>query len=120
MATSTEGVVGKGKKASASASVAADAEDAHDERWTRVEARRKKAPLQPQDGLAETAEATAADVTTSDAGITTSVTGNSSPVTERTTEDELRSDLDEYVSFFLLSLLLNSGRSVSDICAFFW
>jgi hypothetical protein len=117
LATLTEGVVGKGKKASASASVATDA---HDERWTRVEARRKKAPVQPQDGLAETAEATAADVTTSDAGITTSVTGNSSPVTERTTEDELRSDLDEYVSFFL-SLLPNSssGRSISDTCAFF-
>ena len=118
MATSTEGIVGRGKKASASASVVADGEDGHDERWTRVEARRKKAPLQPQDGLAETAEANAADVTTSDAGITTSVTGNSSPVTERTTEDELRSDLDEYVSF---SLLLNSGRSISDMCAiFFW
>jgi hypothetical protein len=96
LATSTEGSVIKVKKASASV---ADGEDAHDERWTRVEARRKKAPVQPQDGLAETAETTAADVTTSDAGITTSVTGNSSPVTERTTEDELRSDLDECVSF---------------------
>ena len=94
LATSTEGVVGKGKKAPASAY---DGDDAHDERWTRVEARRKKAPVQPQDGLAETAEASAADVTTSDAGITTSVTSNSSPVTERTTEDELRSDLDECV-----------------------
>jgi hypothetical protein len=104
LATSTEGVVGKGKKATASASVAADAEDAHDERWTRVEARKKKAPVQPQDGLAETSEATAADVTTSDAGITTSVTGNSSPVTERTTEDELRSDLDECASLFLCFL----------------
>ena len=101
LATSAEGVIGKGKRSSASASVAAHAEDAHDERWTRVEARRKKAPVKPQDGLTETAEATAADVTTSDAGITTSVTGNSSPVTERTTEDELRSDLDECVSFFL-------------------
>ena len=119
LATSTEGVVGKGKKASsASVSVATDAEDAHDERWTRVEARRKKAPVQSQDGSAEMAEATAADVTTSDAGITTSVTGNSSPVTERTTEDELRSDLDECVSFFFLSLLLNSGRPISDMCAF--
>ncbi len=97
LATSTEGSVIKVKKASASA--VADGEDAHDERWTRVEARRKKAPVQPQDGLAETAETMAADVTTSDAGITTSVTGNSSPVTERTTEDELRSDLDECVSF---------------------
>jgi hypothetical protein len=96
LVTSTEGIVAKGKKAPASAF---DAEDAHDERWTRVEARRKKAPVQPQDSLSETAEATAADVTTSDAGITTSVTGNSSPVTERTTEDELRSDLDECVSF---------------------
>ncbi len=96
LATSTEGAAGKGKKSSASASVAVDADDALDERWTRVEARRKKAPVQPQDGLAEV---TAADVTTSDAGITTSVTGNSSPVTERTTEDELRSDIDECVSF---------------------
>lgn len=117
LATSTEGVVGKGRKASASASVAADAEETHDERWTRVEARKKKTPVQPQDGLAETAEATAADVTTSDAGITTSVTGNSSPVTERTTEDELRSDLDECVSSFsfFFSLLLNS--SISDMYA---
>jgi hypothetical protein len=116
LATSTEGVIEKGKKASASAP---DAEDAHDERWTRVEARRKRAPVQSQDGSAEMAEATAADVTTSDAGITTSVTGNSSPVTERTTEDELRSDPDECVSFFFLSLLLNSsGRSISDMCAF--
>ena len=97
ISTSTEGVAGKTKKAPASVSVAVDSEDTHDERWTRVEARKKKAPLQPQ---GETTEATAADVTTSDAGITTSVTGNSSPVTERTTEDELRSDLDEYVSFF--------------------
>jgi hypothetical protein len=118
LATSTEGVVGKGKKASASVSVAADAKDAHDERWTRVEARRKRAPVQPHDGSAETAEATAADVTTSDAGITTSVTGNSSPVTERTTEDELRSDLDECVSFFPSLLLNSSGRSISDMCAF--
>ena len=99
LSTSTEGVVGKAKKATASTSVDFDAENAQDERWTRVEARKKKAPLQPQDGSAETAEATAADVTTSDAGITTSVTGNSSPVTERTTEDELRSDLDECVPF---------------------
>lgn len=98
LVASTEGVVGKGKKAFASVSVAVHADNT-DERWTRVEARRKKAPVQPQDGLAETAEVTAADVTMSDAGITTSVTGNSSPVTERTTEDELRSDLDEYVSF---------------------
>jgi hypothetical protein len=121
MATSAEGIVGKGKKASVSASVAADGEDEHDERWTRVEARRKKAPLKPQDGLAETGEATAADVTTSDAGITTSVTGNSSPVTERTTEDELQSDLDEYVYLLLLSLLLNSsGRFKSDICEMFF
>ena len=125
LATSTEGVVGKGKKAAASVSVAADANDAHDERWTRVEARRKRAPVQSQDGSAETAETTAADVTTSDAGITTSVTGNSSPVTERTTEDELRSDLDECVSFFhsfFLNLLLNSSsrRSISDICAIFF
>jgi hypothetical protein len=118
LATSTEGAVGKGRKASASASVAADAEETHDERWTRVEARKKKAPVQPQDGLAETAEATAADVTTSDAGITTSVTGNSSPVTERTTEDELRSDLDECVSFFFFFLSLLPKSSISDMYAF--
>jgi hypothetical protein len=117
LTTSTEGVVGKGKKAS----VAADAEDAHDERWTRVEARRKRAPVQSQDGSAETAETTAADVTTSDAGITTSVTGNSSPVTERTTEDELRSDLDECVSFFFFLCFLTPppAVSISDMCAFF-
>ena len=80
-----------------------------------------KAPVQLQDGLAETAEATAADVTTSDVGITTSVTGNLSPETERMTKDELLFDLDECVSFFSLSLLFNSSdRSVSDInlCTF--
>lgn len=72
----------KSEKAhAAAAAVAMDA--AQDERWTRVEARKKKA-VPPQDG-------------TSDAGITTSVTGNSSPVTERTTEDELPSKLDEYI-----------------------
>jgi len=84
-----------GKKVSAPASAAA--EDAHDERWTRVEARRKKASASRQD---DAAAASGADVTTSDAGITTSVTGNSSPVTERTTEDELPSELDECVYFF--------------------
>lgn len=87
--------VGKGKKALAPASAAA--EDTHDERWTRVGARKKKASVQRQDDAAATS---GADVTTSDAGITTSVTGNSSPVTERTTEDELPSELDECVYFF--------------------
>ena len=87
--------VGKGKKASAPASAAAD--DAHGERWTRVETRKKKASVPRQDDAAATS---GADVTTSDAGITTSVTGNSSPVTERTTEDELPSELDECVYFF--------------------
>lgn len=89
--------VGKGKKASAPASAAAAADDAHDERWTRVETRKKKASVPRQDDAAATS---GADVTTSDAGITTSVTGNSSPVTERTTEDELPSELDECVYFF--------------------
>jgi hypothetical protein len=80
------------------ASATAAAVDGHDERWTRVEARKKKVAAQSQDGLAElhSAETTAADVTTSDAGVTTSVTGNSSPTTERTTEDG--SELDECVS----------------------
>ena len=106
LATSTErsaapgASVGKGKKASAPASAAA--EDDHDERWTRVEARKKKASVPRQD---DGAAASGADVTTSDAGITTSVTGNSSPVTERTTEDELPSELDECVlSFFPYTL----------------
>ena len=80
---------------SAPAAVVAMA-DAQDERWTRVEARKKKA-VPPQDGLSKLQTAT--DATTSDAGITTSVTGTSSPVTERTTttEDELPSGLDECV-----------------------
>ena len=91
--------VGKGKKASAPPSTAA--EDDHDERWTRVEARKKKASVPRQD---DGAGASGADVTTSDAGITTSVTGNSSPVTERTTEDELPSELDECVLSFSLIL----------------
>lgn len=78
--------VAKAKKGLASESV----DDTHGqiERWTRVEARRKKA-VPPH--------TTATDATTSDAGITTSVTDNSSVVTERTTEDELPPGLDEYV-----------------------
>jgi len=97
---------------------AAAAVDAQDERWTRVEARKKKVTVPPQDGLAElhSAEATAADVTTSDAGVTTSVTGNSSPMTERTTEDELRSELDECV--FLPPRRLPQISDWSAICAF--
>ena len=75
--------------------------DAQDERWTRVEARKKKA-VQPQGELSKLQTST--DATTSDAGITTSVTGNSSPVTERTTEDELPSGLDE-LRFFLVNRL---------------
>ncbi|KAI0299293.1 hypothetical protein BC826DRAFT_1102838 [Russula brevipes] len=90
---------GKGNKVSAAA-----AGDVHEERWTRVEARKRKVlgPLQES-----AAAATATDVTTSDAGITTSATGNSSPVTERTTEDELPSELDE-------SRLDASATSVQD------
>jgi hypothetical protein len=84
--------VAKAKKGSLPPSVVAT--DARDERWTRVEARRKKvAPTQT----------TGTDATTSDAGITTSVTGNSSPVTERTTEDELPPELDESVSLLFVS-----------------
>ncbi|KAH9992716.1 hypothetical protein BJV74DRAFT_884561 [Russula compacta] len=85
---------GKSKKVSVSAS--ATAADALGERWTRVEAR-KKASVPTQDGLDKLQMAAGAttDVTTSDAGVTTSATGNSSPVTERTTEDELPSELDE-------------------------
>jgi hypothetical protein len=84
---------GTGKTEKAQVSVPAGATaDASDERWTRVEARKKKAAVSPQDGLSRLT-----DATTSDAGITTSVTGNSSPVTERTTEDELPSGLDECV-----------------------
>jgi len=104
--------VGKGKKVSVSASAAA--EDAHDERWTRVEARKKKTSVPRQD---DAAAMSGADVTTSDAGITTSVTGNSSPVTERTTEDELPSELDEYVHFFFLSIL-SRDRISDDTCAY--
>lgn len=92
----------KGKRVSASAS--APAADAHNERWTRVETR-KKVSVRTQgdpDKLQMGAGATT-DVTTSDAGVTTSATGNSSPVTGRTTEDELPSELDECV-FFLLPL----------------
>jgi hypothetical protein len=91
-------VVGsKGKKGSAAASATAGA-DTHDERWTRVEARKKKASSS-QMTQDDAAAASAADVTTSDAGITTSATGNSSPVTERTTEDELPSELEGCVLF---------------------
>ncbi|KAI9464470.1 hypothetical protein BJY52DRAFT_1184210 [Lactarius psammicola] len=87
---------GKAEKAQASASAAVAMADAQDERWTRVEARKKKA-MPPQDGLSKLQTTVAvADATTSDA-VTTSVTGNSSPVTERTTEDELPSGIDESV-----------------------
>jgi hypothetical protein len=111
---SSASAVGATPSLATGASAAAAAEDGHDERWTRVEARKKKVTVPPRDGLAElqSAEGTAADVTTSDAGVTTSVTGNSSPVTERTTtEDELRSELDEcvifsafYTSFFVANI----------------
>ena len=87
---------GKAEKAQASAPAAVAMADAQDERWTRVEARKKKA-VPPQDGLSKLqTTVVAADATTSDA-VTTSVTGNSSPVTERTTEDELPSGLDKCV-----------------------
>jgi hypothetical protein len=85
----------KAEKAQVSVPAATATADAPDERWTRVEARKKKAGVQPQDGLGKLQTGT--DATTSDAGITTSVTGNSSPLTERTTEDELPSGLDECV-----------------------
>ncbi|KAH9010879.1 hypothetical protein EDB85DRAFT_2160541 [Lactarius pseudohatsudake] len=85
---------GKAEKAQASAPAGVAMADTQDERWTRVEARKKKA-VSPQDGLSKLqTTVAAADATTSDA-VTTSVTGNSSPVTERTTEDELPSGLDE-------------------------
>jgi hypothetical protein len=105
MTTSTEegaargvAALASGGKGKVSAASAAAAGDVHEERWTRVEARKRKVlgPLQES-----AAAATATDVTTSDAGITTSATGNSSPVTERTTEDELPSELDECVLFLL-------------------
>ena len=81
--------------------VAAVAEPA-EERWTRVESRRKVRSERPvtagstaSTGAGGDKPATG-DVGTSDAGVTTSVTGNSSPVTDRTTEDEfLRSAIDE-------------------------
>jgi hypothetical protein len=78
--------VARSKKGLMSVSIVAT--DSQDERWTRVEARRKKAAP---------SQTTGADATTSDAGITTSVTGNSSPVTERTTEDELPPEFEGYV-----------------------
>ncbi|KAH9000139.1 hypothetical protein EDB92DRAFT_1829551 [Lactarius akahatsu] len=91
-AGATSAPAGKAEKAQASAAVAWA--DTQDERWTRVEARKKKA-VSTQDGLSKLqTTVAAADATTSDA-VTTSVTGNSSPVTERTTEDELPSGLDE-------------------------
>ncbi|KAI9440389.1 hypothetical protein H4582DRAFT_2074184 [Lactarius indigo] len=91
-ATSTP--AGKAEKAQASAPAAVAMADTQDERWTRVEARKKKA-VTPQVGLSKLQTTVgAADATTSDA-VTTSVTGNSSPVTERTTEDELPSGFDE-------------------------
>ena len=90
---------GKTEKTQVSGPPSAAVADASDERWTRVEARKKKA-VPPQGELSKLQ--TSMDATTSDAGITTSVTGNSSPVTERTTEDELPSGLDECV-FFLCS-----------------
>ncbi|KAI0306045.1 hypothetical protein B0F90DRAFT_958200 [Multifurca ochricompacta] len=100
---STEGLAGNvaapapsGKPKKVQASGSATALDAQDERWTRVEARKKRA-VSPHDSLSklQTSGAMTVDVTTSDAGVTTSATGNSSPVTERTTEDELPSGLDE-------------------------
>lgn len=110
---SSVSAVGTSPSLAATPASGTEAADGHDERWTRVEARKKKVAVPPQDGVAEvhSAEATAADVTTSDAGVTTSVTGNSSPVTERTTEDELRSErseLDECVFQISSSALLHT------------
>jgi len=100
----------RAEKAQASAPDAGAAvADAQDERWTRVEARKKKA-TPAQEGLSELQTTATADSTTSDAGITTSVTGNSSPVTERTTEDELPSGLDECVE--LLDLIPLATASI--------
>ncbi|KAI0060662.1 hypothetical protein BV25DRAFT_1827522 [Artomyces pyxidatus] len=87
----------KAKKQSPPAQGASAPSDVRDERWTRVESRKKKPTPVPVDaGAVEGEKAvlkptlSTADLGTSDAGITTSVTtGNSSPVTERTTEDEL-------------------------------
>ena len=97
---------GKTEKTQVSAPPAVAMADASDERWTRVEARKKKV-VPPQNELSKLQ--TSMDATTSDAGITTSVTGNSSPVTERTTEDELPSGLDElrFFVFFLNAVSLN-------------
>ncbi|KAH9072298.1 hypothetical protein EDB83DRAFT_2517079 [Lactarius deliciosus] len=93
-AGATSAPAGKAEKTQASAPATAAMADMQDERWTRVEARKKKA-VSPQDGLSKLqTTVAAADATTSDA-VTTSVTGNSSPATERTTEDELPSGLDE-------------------------
>jgi hypothetical protein len=93
------------------ASAAVAEVDGHDERWTRVEARKKKVTVQPQDGLAElhSAEATTADVTTSDAGVTTSATGNSSPTTERT-EDGSEPDECVFIKFVPNILLMSDVR----------
>ncbi|KAI0046517.1 hypothetical protein FA95DRAFT_1573076 [Auriscalpium vulgare] len=71
--------------------------EAQEERWTRVESRKKQPPAatggeSSADGKKAKPKPTlsTADLATSDAGITTSVTtGNSSPATEKTTEDEL-------------------------------
>ncbi|KAH9013203.1 hypothetical protein EDB85DRAFT_1899862 [Lactarius pseudohatsudake] len=84
MATSAP--AGKAEKAQASAAVALA--DTQDERWTRVEARKKKA-VSPQDGLSKLQTTVAAAEATTSKAVTASATGNSSPVTERTTEDEL-------------------------------
>ncbi|KAF8479590.1 hypothetical protein DFH94DRAFT_488709 [Russula ochroleuca] len=115
---SSASAVGATPSLATGASAAAAAEDGHDERWTRVEARKKKVTVPPRDGLAElqSAEGTAADVTTSDAGVTTSVTGNSSPVTERTTtEDELRSELDESAPEVSASSVQGSQPSIVPV-----
>ena len=102
----------KASSASAATAAVAMADAALDERWTRVEARKKKA-VPPQDRLnkLQTKLPPQTDPTTSDAGITTSVTGTSSPVTERTTEDELPFEC--VVVFFLFFRL-------SDFCLFFF
>ncbi|TFY71294.1 hypothetical protein EVG20_g1734 [Dentipellis fragilis] len=81
-----------------------------EERWTRVEARKKgkSQPVREEAAVAAGAgkpSVSAIDTTHSDAGITTSVTGGSSPVTERTTEDELPKSATEEADSSTASLL---------------
>ncbi|KAH9004860.1 hypothetical protein EDB84DRAFT_1606725 [Lactarius hengduanensis] len=97
-----------GKAEKAQASVAVALADTQDERWTRVEARKKKA-VSLQDGLSKLQTTVAAPGATTSNAVTTSATGNSSSVMECTTKDELLTKRDQKQNTLIKELSVASS-----------